>query len=181
MPKVPRQDTRTNRLIRCGRMTSEEQIVYELAHIAQKKAVRQRRRRLARPPTRGADPYAVQLSPTQQRGRRAENRARAHLQAAGLVVLGQNLRCKAGEIDLVCKDKTTLVFIEVRHRRSGRYGGAAASVNREKQQRLIRAASYFLAALSRRYFNGVTPTCRFDVVAIEDDGLVWLAHAFAAG
>jgi putative endonuclease len=162
-------------------MTSEEQIVYELAHIAQKKAVRQRRRRLARPRSGRADPHAVKLSPTQQRGRRAEDLARQHLQAAGLIVLGQNLRCNAGEIDLVCKDGTILVFIEVRHRRSGRYGGAAASVNREKQQRLIRAAGYFLASLSRQYFNGATPACRFDVIAVEPDGLVWLAQAFTAG
>lgn len=161
-------------------MTSEEQIVYELAHIAQKKAVRQRRQRLARPTSDRPSAQAVKLSPAQQRGRRAEDRARRHLQATGLIVLGQNLRCKAGEIDLVCKDGAILVFVEVRHRRSSRYGGAAASVNRQKQQRLIRAAGYFLAPLSRRYFNGIAPACRFDVVAVEPNGLVWLREAFAA-
>ncbi|HEY9280989.1 MAG TPA: YraN family protein [Eoetvoesiella sp.] len=161
-------------------MTSDEQIVYDLALAAQKKAIRRRHRRLTRPKAIRLAAPAFKLSPTQQQGHRAENRAKRYLEAAGLIVLGQNLRCKMGEIDLVCRDRATLAFIEVRHRRSARYGGAAASVNRAKQQRLIRAAYYLLPQLTQRYFQGATPPCRFDVITIEPDGLAWFKHAFEA-
>jgi putative endonuclease len=92
--------------------------------------------------------------------------------------LARNLRCRAGEIDLVARDGPVLVFVEVRQRRDRRYGGAAASVNRAKQARLIRAARYFLPVLSRAHFAGVQPPCRFDVVSIEDGRIDWIRDAF---
>lgn len=161
-------------------MPGEDQFIHALARTAQKKAVRSRRRRLSRAkPAAPAGPTAV-LSPSQRAGQQAEQHARRHLEAAGLTIVRQNLRCKAGEIDLIGLDGTALIFIEVRHRHSRRYGGAAASVNPQKQKRLIRAANYFLPDLSRQYFGGAVPPCRFDVVAVEPDGINWLKHAFAA-
>jgi putative endonuclease len=160
-------------------MTSEELQLYELARAAQKKAVQKRRRRIALSEKQRPIRRATQLSPTQRLGHQSEGQARRHLESAGLIVLGQNLSSKTGEIDLVCLDGGILVFIEVRHRRTRLYGGAAASVNRAKQLRLIKTASYFLPSLTRRYFNGVAPPCRFDVVTIEPGGLAWLKHAFA--
>jgi putative endonuclease len=160
-------------------MMSEEQIVHELAQIAQKKAVRQRRRKTARLPAKKSTAPAIKLSPTQLSGRRAEQQAKCYLETAGLTVIGQNLRSKTGEIDLVCLDRATLVFVEVRHRHSNRHGGAAASVNRVKQQRLIRTAHFFLPGLTRRHFHGAVPACRFDVIAVEPAGIVWLKHAFS--
>lgn len=161
-------------------MTVEDCVIHELARLAQRKAIRRRKR--GRPVTSthcGATAQAAALSPTQARGRVAERQARQYLQNAGLRIIAQNLRCKAGEIDLVGLDGPALVFIEVRRRRSARYGGAAASVNRSKQLRLIRAANYFLPELGRRYFAGAMPVCRFDVVTLEPSGLHWLKHAFA--
>ena len=162
-------------------MSSEELRVYELARVAQRKAIRnrQRRQRASLDPGRAATPSS-NLSPTQCQGRVAEDEATRHLEAAGLVVLARNLRSKTGEIDLVCADNGILAFVEVRHRESGRYGGAAASVNRAKQQRLIRTAHYFLPKLTRQFFRGVTPSCRFDVVTVEPGGLTWHTHAFTA-
>lgn len=165
--------------IRQGLMTSKEPQLYELARIAQNKAIQKRRRRLAKSRPQDQTKRAAQQSPTQRLGRQAEEQARRHLEAHGLIVLGQNLSSKTGEIDLVCLDRGTLAFIEVRSRRVRLYGGAAASVNLDKQRRLIRTASYFLPTLTRRHFNGVTPPCRFDVVTIEPDGLTWFKHAFA--
>jgi len=115
----------------------------------------------------------------QQQGSRAEERAWAHLQQAGLVLLARNLTCRAGEIDLVCLDGQTLVFVEVRERQSGRFGGAAASINTAKQQRLIRAALYWLPSLSERHFYGRVPVCRFDAVALDGSHIRWIRHAFA--
>lgn len=117
-------------------------------------------------------------SPTQDTGYRSENRAARWLEEQGLHVLERNLLCRAGEIDLVALDGRVLVFVEVRFRGSASHGGAAASVNRRKQRRLLRAAQYFLPGLTRRHFAGRTPACRFDVVCEQDGSLQWIRHAF---
>ncbi|MBP6018509.1 MAG: YraN family protein [Burkholderiaceae bacterium] len=160
----------------------DDNSAYQLAHQAQRLAVRKRHRRTltqsrraARQPT---NTHELKYSPTQRAGQAAETLAAQELTQAGLLLLAQNLRCKAGEIDLIAMDGATLVFIEVRKRQSLHYGGAAASVNRRKQQRLIRAAQYFLPLLTRRYFAGLTPPCRFDVISIEPNGINWIKQAF---
>src|SRR3546814_12469740 len=91
-------------------MPDGEQHVYELARAAQKKAVLARKRRAARKPA--AAPPGNRQSPTQKLGHLAENRARRHLESAGATFLCRNLRCKTGEIDLVFRDRNTLVFVE---------------------------------------------------------------------
>jgi putative endonuclease len=102
------------------------------------------------------------------------------LQALGVHLLARNLRCRTGEIDLVARHGALLLFIEVRERRNPAYGGAAASVNRDKQARLIRAAHHFLPRLVRRHFGGAAPACRFDVVAFDAQGPRWIRDAFRA-
>lgn len=159
---------------------TDDAALYALAHAAQKKAVRARRRKqntvqCLRP--RQVEPL---LSPKQQTGFDAEQRAVQHLQSCGMIIVGRNLLSKTGEIDIVAIDKETLVFIEVRHRRSQQYGGALASVNRGKQRRLIKAAHYFLPRIVQRHFAGCTPPCRFDVIGEEAQGLVWIRNAFSA-
>lgn len=111
-------------------------------------------------------------SPRQLEGAAAEERALAYLEQQGLVPVGRNFRCKGGEIDLVMQAGETLVFVEVRKRSSARFGGAAASVTARKQERLIRAAQFYL----QRY--RFPPACRFDVIAIEDERIEWLRNAF---
>lgn len=108
----------------------------------------------------------------QRSGDAAEQRALVYLEQHGLLLRDRNFRCKAGEIDLIMADRATLVFIEVRKRSSMAFGGAAGSVTRTKQLRLIRAAQWYLARYS------VTPPCRFDVVAFEREQLSWLKDAF---
>lgn len=161
-------------------MSGDEEIMYELARIAQQKAIQRRRRRPAGNNTRPWPQRIVAQSPAQRTGQAAERLAATHLEAAGLVILDRNLRCKTGEIDLICSDRLILAFVEVRHRTSMLYGGAAASVNRKKQQRLIQTAAYFLPYLTRRYFGGHAPACRFDVVTMERGRINWLKNAFPA-
>jgi putative endonuclease len=96
-------------------------------------------------------------------GEAFEQRARAQLERAGLVLLAQNHVTRFGELDLVMRDGDTLVFVEVRYRHRTRYGGAAASVTAPKRAKLVRAAALFLAAHAQ-YAN---LECRFDVVAFE--------------
>lgn len=107
-------------------------------------------------------------------GRAAEDLAADHLRRHGLAIVGRNVRSRHGEIDLVARDGATLVFVEVRLRRPGRFGGAADSITAAKRGRLVAAAREYLARLPR------TPACRFDVVLL--DGLdaariVWLRDA----
>lgn len=117
-------------------------------------------------------------SPAQQRGDIYETQAREHLQSSGCVILGHQLRCPVGELDLVMRDGSTLVFVEVRQRASSTFGGAAASVTCTKQRRVLRAARWFMRQLVEQHFGGATPHCRFDVLAFEPTGLVWHRDAF---
>lgn len=153
-----------------------------LARIAQHKAIRRRRAAQRKSPpsmNQAGCQEAPQLSPSQQQGRRFEDLAKQYIETSGAQVLQQNLLCRAGEIDLICVDGGVLAFVEVRHRHSDRFGGAAASVDPIKQQRIARAAAYFLPRLVRTYFQGRTPPCRFDVIALEGVTLTWLKGAFS--
>jgi len=111
-------------------------------------------------------------------GQAAEAQAMAHLQRQGLRVVARNYRTPkrgGGEIDLIMQEPDgTLVFVEVRHRQNRRHGGAAASVGGIKQQRIVFAARWYLMRWQQ------PPPCRFDVVAIEGETLVWLKAAFDA-
>ena len=115
-------------------------------------------------------------------GDEAEARAWAHLQRHGLTLVERNYRVaggprrRGGEVDLIVRERDgTLVFVEVRRRASASHGGAAASVGSSKQRSLVLAAQHYLSRFA------VLPPCRFDVVAIDGDALVWLKAAFDAG
>jgi putative endonuclease len=107
-------------------------------------------------------------------GQTGEDDALEYLQRQGLSLQERNFLCKGGEIDLVMKERDTLVFVEVRKRAQSNYGGAAASVTAGKQRRLIIAAQVYLS----RY--KMPPACRFDVIAIDGGELSWLKNAIEA-
>jgi putative endonuclease len=116
---------------------------------------------------------------TKSVGDAGEALALAHLERQGLTLVQRNYRVAAGpharggEVDLILRERDgTLVFVEVRARSNAAFGGAAASVTAGKQRRLVFAAQHFL----RRY--ATLPPCRFDVVAIEGEGVEWLRAAF---
>ena len=107
-------------------------------------------------------------------GARAEELCAELLRKAGLRVLARNWRCRHGEIDLVAEDGDTLVFAEVRFRRSQRYGGAAESVTATKQARLVAAARLYL-------MRRPDADCRFDVLlldSLETSRIEWIRNAF---
>ena len=116
-----------------------------------------------------------------QRGTASEQLAADYLQAQGLVVLARNVRCRAGELDLVCLDSGVLAIVEVRQRVRIDFGGALASVTWRKQRKLIRATQFLLKRQAewRRY------AMRFDVLAVEGapdraHRVVWIKDAFRA-
>jgi putative endonuclease len=107
-------------------------------------------------------------------GGEKEQVACRYLEGRGLRLLARNHRCRHGEIDLVMRDADTLVFVEVRYRRSQRFGTAAESVDAHKQRRLAAAAGHYL-----QYHPSPLP-CRFDVLAIgADDCIDWIRNAFS--
>lgn len=109
-------------------------------------------------------------------GAQAEQTAAQYLQREGLRLLQSNYRCRFGEIDLILKDRDTLVFAEVRLRSRSDFGGAAASIDDHKQHKLILAAQHYLSSVSP------TPPCRFDAVLLASaeggEGIEWLQNAF---
>ena len=146
----------------------------ELALAARRRAAK-RKRRAGRLP---ADRPPPRRSPAQRRGDHHEAVALRLLAARGLTLLARNLACRAGEIDLVMRDGDTLVFVEVRARASIRFGGAAASIGRDKQARLARAAALWLPELARRHWRGLSPPARFDAVVFDGGDPAWLRGAF---
>ena len=109
-------------------------------------------------------------------GALAETIAAAYLTGQGLRVLERNWRIRGGELDLICQDGGTRVFVEVRLRTRGDYGGAAASITLAKRRRLILAARHYLAGKAEM-------PCRFDAVlldALDDAHLEWIRNAFTA-
>lgn len=105
-----------------------------------------------------------------------EARALDFLRRQRLRFVARNVVCRGGEIDLVMRDcDGALVFVEVRARAAGCFGGALASIGAHKRARLVRAALEFLVRCGDR----VSP-CRFDVIAFDGVRVVWLRDAFRA-
>jgi len=115
-------------------------------------------------------------------GLQAENAAAAYLRAQGAQILLRNYRCRCGELDIVARlGAGELAIVEVRTRSSNAYGGAAASVDARKRQRLVRAASLLLQ--QRRDLAPLR--ARFDVIVVTDPfgdspHIEWIKHAFSA-
>jgi putative endonuclease len=99
-----------------------------------------------------------------RRGRAAERFAAIFLELRGLQILDRNRRGGGGEVDLVARDGQTLVFVEVRLRGEGRWVGAAASISRQKQARLLACARQLATEPT---FDWPQRRLRFDVVLLE--------------
>lgn len=115
---------------------------------------------------------------TTDRGREAEALAARYLERQGIRIIERNFRVKGGEIDLIGKDREqgTLVFVEVRLRSNQDFGGAGASITRQKQARLLLAARHYLS-------RNPDADCRFDCILLDrldENGLEWIPNAFSA-
>lgn len=100
----------------------------------------------------------------QSLGKLGEELAAAFLQRKGYRILERNYRCRCGEVDVVAKDGKSIVFVEVKTRRSQCCGDPQQSVTLFKQSQISRAAQTWLAAN-----NLQDASARFDVVAISLD------------
>jgi putative endonuclease len=95
-------------------------------------------------------------------GRKGEGLARDFLRKKGYKIVTTNYHCLFGEIDLIARDKESLVFIEVKTRTNDEFGPPQLAVTTKKQKKLIKIALNYIKQhhLNRQY-------CRFDVVAIN--------------
>ena len=112
---------------------------------------------------------------SKQTGDAWESTACDWLQSKGLHFIAANVRERGGEIDLIMREGNTTVFVEVRYRRSAQFGGAAASVTRSKQHKLLQTARLWLA---RHNGSFDTVDCRFDVLAFTGNDVEWFKDAF---
>jgi putative endonuclease len=113
-------------------------------------------------------------------GTHYENTAADYLIGSGLFLITQNFTCRSGEIDLIMRDKETLVFVEVKYRKDRTHGHAAEAVTASKIKKLIKASQLWMLK------NGLSPyntDFRFDVVAIHQQGnhIEWLKNAITQG
>ena len=115
------------------------------------------------------------LSNKRSQGSLYEQKARAYLETQGLKFIAANQAFKCGELDLVMADGDTVVFVEVRQRKSNCFGSAVESIDYRKQQKWLNAANMWL--FTKRNQSLDTAKCRFDVVAFEGDNPpLWLPN-----
>ena len=108
-------------------------------------------------------------------GSEKENLAVSYLTEQNVKILAQNFYFRGGEIDLIAKDGEYICFIEVKYRRSNKFGTPEEAVTTSKQKKIIQGARVYL--YQNRY-PADTP-CRFDVISVCGQEITWLKDAFA--
>ena len=116
------------------------------------------------------------MNPIQQLGKQGQDLAEKYLKTKGLKTLERNFRSRYGEIDLIMKDKNTLVFVEVKSRRSKGFGEPLESVTSQKQEKISFIALHYL-----QLKKALQKPARFDVIGIqmtEKPKINWVKNAF---
>lgn len=108
-------------------------------------------------------------------GTQYEERAAEYLIAQNYQILERTYRIRSGEIDIIARDGTVLVFIEVKYRKNDESGNPLEAVDIRKQRKIIKVARYYL--YQKKY--GDVP-CRFDVIGICGSHIEHIKDAFWA-
>ncbi|MFB9135198.1 YraN family protein [Vibrio sp. AK197] len=113
-------------------------------------------------------------------GQAYEAAAEKYLQGCGLVIIERNFQVRGGELDLIMRDGTTTVFVEVRYRNSQQYGHAAETVTPAKIKRLMKTATLWLM---KQGLSVHSTDFRFDLVAIHQQGkqIEWIKNVITQG
>ena len=117
-----------------------------------------------------------------RRGQHWEAVAGEYLEQQGLTILARGYRCRLGEIDLLCRDDSTLIVVEVRARSSRAYAAAAFSIGPQKRRRIVQATRHLL--MRNAHWRAIP--IRFDVIAFDaidtqEPRVDWIKSAFEAG
>lgn len=107
-----------------------------------------------------------------QKGLVGEDLASEYLQKKGMVLLAKRYRSLYGEIDIIARDGSTLVFVEVKMRSRGKQGTGLIAIAPWKQKRLMQTASIYLAE------HPPQGAVRFDAIEITSDGVIHISNAF---
>ncbi len=116
---------------------------------------------------------------TRETGESWERYAEEYLSDMGLQSITRNFHCRLGELDLIMKEESTFVFVEVKYRKNSQFGGAISAITPSKQKKLIKTAYFYLQQQGLSEYN---TSCRFDVVTLEGDSnhpqINWIKNAF---
>ena len=110
-------------------------------------------------------------------GNEKEKMVVSFLQEKGYLILTTNYYCQCGEIDIIAKDKTYIVFIEVKYRKNTKNGFPEEAINKRKMHSIIKTANHYLL----RHGISFDSPCRFDVVVILDQEITLYQNAFMIG
>ncbi len=109
-----------------------------------------------------------------RQGNKAEEQAADFLKKKGYKILARNFTSKQGEIDIIAQDKqNTIIFVEVKQRKTNLFGGGLAAVNKAKQKRITLTAATYLKKTKINYF-----ALRFDIITITGTELKHYENAF---
>jgi len=103
-----------------------------------------------------------------------ETKVAAFLEKQGMTILEQNFRCRTGEIDLIARDGSYLVFIEVKFRKSAFAGYALEAIDKSKAARIRTPAASYLYS---HKLPEETP-CRFDAAGVDGETITYIKDAF---
>ena len=110
-----------------------------------------------------------------RQGNIAEDQAAQYLKEKGYKILARNFSCRVGEIDIIAKDKqNTLVFVEVKQRKTNLFGGGLAAVNKAKQRRITLTAAVYIKKTKINY-----TALRFDIITVTAGVLQHYENAFS--
>ncbi len=114
------------------------------------------------------------------KGQQYEQMAATFLRRQGLSLIEMNFLARGGELDLIMRDGSSIVFVEVKYRSNQYHGHAAESVTKQKQRRLIKTANWWML---KQGLNIEATDFRFDVVAIHNNGnhIDWIKNAITEG
>ena len=108
-----------------------------------------------------------------KKGFEYEKKACNFLIKQGLSVIERNFYSKVGEVDIIAKDKETIVFVEVKYRKNDDFGRPEESVNKKKIKK-IKDTAFIYLQINNLYKSDI----RFDVVSILGEEITWLRAAF---
>ncbi len=107
-------------------------------------------------------------------GSHYEQQVAAFLQKQGFEILELNFRCRSGEIDIIARDGSYLVFIEVKYRGSRTAGNALEAIDARKAAQVRRVAQIYLY---QKHYTESIP-CRFDAAGVNGTTITYIKNAF---
>ncbi len=109
-----------------------------------------------------------------RQGNKAEEQVTEYLKEKGYKILTRNFACKMGEIDIIAQDKqNTIVFVEVKQRKTNLFGGGLAAVNKAKQRRITLTAVAYIKKTKINY-----AALRFDIITVTAGVIQHYENAF---